>query len=746
MKKLLQIMPLFLASMLVQVNLTGKPADNADLLNPPLPSVSFQKKYINIVEDGGAINVNLTISVAGAVDASVDVSLLEVVSTAIEGEDFTFTNATYTFPASSTTSITISVPVIDNDDENIDKLFVFKLSNPVNCQMGSNKDFVGYILDDEATAPSASHELEIEFASSYLVDAEGSAEIVTYNKPLKRLYVMNSTRSRIEILNFSNPKAITTIATVDLAQYGSGGTSVACNNAIVAATITGNNYQNGRVVFMNKNGKVLKVVTVGAGPDMITFTPDNHYVLVANEGEPNSDYSIDPEGSITIIDITGGVENIGDDDVVNIDFKDFDDDKAPLQAAGVRIFGLNSTVSQDFEPEYITVSENSQQAWVSLQENNAFATINLMSKTVTNITPLGLKDHSLAQNTLDVSDKNDSVFMSIWPNLKGMYLPDAMACYSVNGVNYLVTANEGDQRDYDAINEDVKVKDVGYVLDPATFADADVLKKDHMLGRLAVTPYSGDTDHDGDYDEIHAFGARSFSIRNAETGAMVFDSGDDFEKITAADPVFGKLFNASNDNNSFKNRSDNKGPEPEGVTIAKISDHYFAFITLERIGGFMTYEITNPEAPVFVDYNNSRMTGTGPGGDLGPEGIIYVNPNESPVDTGLVVIANEISATISVYYITNDVKKGTKSGIDEDLAGNGGDNQQLPSDLKIYPNPAAGQVVYFSRPVSFSLYNTSGRKMIKEADQAMMDISQLENGVYLIVINDGSTRKLVVNR
>ena len=199
----------------------------------------------------------------------------------------------------------------------------------------------------------------------------------------------------------------------------------------------------------------------------------------------------------------------------------------------------------------------------------------------------------------------------------------------------------------------MQVKSGSYVLDPVAFPAGDLIKKDQLLGRLAVSPYSGDTDGDGDFDEIHAFGARSFSVWNSETHELVYDSGSDFERITSLDSEFGGLFNANNTSNGLKNSSDNKGPEPEGVTISQIGGRFYAFITLERIGGVMTYDITNPGSPIFVDYDNSR-TIDGVGGDLGPEGIIYISSNQSPIGLGLVVVANEISSTISVFVVSNN--------------------------------------------------------------------------------------------
>ncbi len=148
---------------------------------------------------------------------------------------------------------------------------------------------------------------------------------------------------------------------------------------------------------------------------------------------------------------------------------------------------------------------------------------------------------------------------------------------------YLITANEGDARDYDGFAEEARVSSLN--LDPTAFPNGAALKTNAQIGRLTVTTATGDTDNDGDFDQLHLFGGRSFSIRR-ETGELVFDSGDQFEQIIAAlDPA---NFNANNDDNdSFDSRSDNKGPEPEGLAVAELFGCTYAFIVLERLGGVM---------------------------------------------------------------------------------------------------------------------------------------------------------------
>lgn len=711
------------------VDLFASPGAFTEVKNP---SVSFKNKYIHVMENGSTANLTLELTDLSTQDIAVNIASTTY-GTAIKGTDYTFKDTTYTFLAGANKTIEIQIPIVDNTNSTNDKFFTLEITSVQNAEAGSQTETMVYILENEKTAPAASNALQIEYASSYLVDANGSAEILAFDSATKRLFVLNSTATKVEVLDFSNPKDIKNIKSVDMTAYGAGATSVAVKNGLVVATVDVPNFGDGKVVFMDIDGKLLNSVTVGNLPDMVCFTPDGNYVLTANEGQPSDDYLTDPEGSVSMIDISNGIENLSQSDVYTLDFHAFDAKKQALIDNGVRIFGYNASVSQDVEPEYITISSDSKKAWVSLQENNAIATIDLVNKTIVDILPLGLKDFGLEENAFDASDKNDSIFLSSYANVKGLYMPDAIASYTVNDVTYVVTANEGDQREYDHIDEDVSIGDASYVLDSTIFPNANFLKQEHVLGRLAVSPYSGDTDMDGDFDELHAFGARSFSIWNGTTGALVYDSKNDFEKITALDPMYKSLFNASNSNNNFKNRSDNKGPEPEGVVIAAINGKFYAFVGLERVGGIMTYDITDPINPVFVNYSNQRNLGEDEGGDLGPEGIIYLNPAESPNDTAMVLVANEVSSTISIYYITNVVNNGVNL---EDI--------QAQKGLEVYPNPTSSEKIYFNKPISFVMYNTNGQEVRNATDVAFVNIDNLPNGVYTIVTSTGETKKVIL--
>ena len=169
---------------------------------------------------------------------------------------------------------------------------------------------------------------------------------------------------------------------------------------------------------------------MGALPDMVTFTSDGNTILAANEGEPDDDYQIDPEGSVSVINIA----DINRPIVQTATFTDFNSQKQNLIDAGVRIFGQKadgtmSTVAEDVEPEYISISEDNQTAYVSLQENNAIAIVDIASATISDIQPLGAKDHSLEGNELDVSNDDGKINITTWP-IMGMYMPDAIDTYS----------------------------------------------------------------------------------------------------------------------------------------------------------------------------------------------------------------------------------------------------------------------------------------------------------------------------
>jgi len=475
----------------------------------------------------------------------------------------------------------------------------------------------------------------------------GSIEISAFDAATRQVFAVNGVNSTFDIINLSNPAAPTLVQRVSTAQFGSPN-SVAVANGIVAVAIQDATPQNnGRVAFYSTAGVLLGNVPVGALPDMVTFSPDGRLALVANEGEPNTNYTSDPEGSVSIIDLSAGVAAAT---VRQVRFNEFNvggPRNAELPAA-VRIFGLNASVARDLEPEYITVTADGRTAFVSLQEANALAVIDIASATVSRILALGFKNHNVAGAALDPSDRDgasngQAISIRNVPVL-GMYQPDAIAVTSdSSGRPIVFTANEGDSRDYAAFSEEVRVGAAAYVLDPVVFPNAATLKQNANLGRLTVTNRSGDSNGDGDFDAIYVFGARSFSAFDGTTGALVYDSGDEFEQVIAAQVP--TLFNSEGAPATFDGRSDNKGPEPEAITIGDVGGRRFAFVGLERIGGAFVYDISNPAQPVRLGYSSSQ------GGDISPEGVAYISPAQSPTQRALLLMANEVSGTLGVYEV-----------------------------------------------------------------------------------------------
>lgn len=513
-----------------------------------------------------------------------------------------------------------------------------------------------------------------------------AAEIVEYHGASNRIFVVNAISGKVDIIDGSllatssaatEPLALNNLdklAELDVAKdvgqtFMGSVNSVSISGNLLAAAIergdaAGNKTQaNGFVAFYQLNGadtpQFISAVEVGALPDNVVFTHDGKMVVVANEGEPNSSYTLDPEGSIALIAITEGKPAAT---ATIIGFSDFNQGGTRHSeiTADIKINGPMASVAQDLEPEYIAISQDNRRAFVGLQENNAIAVIDIVNAKVAKILPLGLKDYGLEVNKIDASDKDDRVNLQSYTGVYGMYQPDTLATYRWNNTDFIVTANEGDSRDYSAFSEEARAGDLILDANHPQFAAA---KDKTQLARLKVTTSMGDDDKDGDYDRIVSFGARSFSIWTAD-GQQVFDSGSDFERITAA--LLGNKFNNNNEENKGDSRSDDKGPEPEALALGQIGQRLYAFIGLERTSGFMIYDVTNPFDVHFIDYVVNRdfdadftintETGVVKGdatlaGDLGPEGMKFVSADKSPNSKPLLIIGNEVSGSTSVYQL-----------------------------------------------------------------------------------------------
>ncbi|OCH15614.1 MULTISPECIES: choice-of-anchor I family protein [unclassified Aliivibrio] len=524
-----------------------------------------------------------------------------------------------------------------------------------------------------------------------------AAEIVSYDSCTDKLYVVNAQAKKIDVLTLdanSQPKAAGYIDLQSAAKQSGveigAANSVSAHSGLVAVAIENKDKQKNGIIalFRSDSLELLTTYPAGALPDMVSFSKDGRYIASANEGEPNADYLIDPEGSVTLIDITNGPLNAL---VTQLDFNAFDKggSRHSELTDNVRISAPTASVSQDLEPEYLTFADNGK-LYVALQENNALAAIDVKSASIDGIFGLGGKSWENAQ--LDASNKDKTLgnFQN-YPMLEGLYMPDSITSYSVNGNTYIVTANEGDGREYGVQTTQKQCDEKAYEWDGDDYKGtaeyvtkqdfciayvdeirgkkldvdnnhplASALKDKNQLARLKVVKPQGTLAAD---EKVQAFGSRSFSIWD-ESGELVFDSGDEFARV-----VFEKNkenFNSTNDNNSSADdRSDDKGAEPEAIEVANINGHQYAFIGLERQGGVVVYDVTEPKASRFITYVNNRnfdepvctqvdeegecQNGiyNPKAGDLGPESIKYF----TRLNQHFIAVGNEVSGTTSVYRL-----------------------------------------------------------------------------------------------
>ncbi|MBP3041590.1 Ig-like domain-containing protein [Bacillaceae bacterium Marseille-Q3522] len=493
-----------------------------------------------------------------------------------------------------------------------------------------------------------------------LTDEDGGvAEIVKYNTENQKFYVINGKNQTIDIVSLANltsekgqeltkEKSINIGDAVNDADFTYGDlTSIDVNvkKDIVVATIQDENYlENGKIVVMDYDGAILDTYETGVQPDMVKISADGRYIFSADEGEPRAglENGTDPDGSVTIVDLEADKTT-----VVKFDNASVIKDDVHLR---------NKDAAKDLEPEYIALSNDGKKAYVALQENNAIATIDVVKATVESVKSLGFKDHSLPGNELDAKRNGEIEFKNL--PILGVYMPDSVAFVSIGGVDYLVTANEGDATEWE---EFVNIADFEDYKDNITI-NPDLFKgMNAEEAQAAFTEMKNNPDFeklevltDRGNDAVYTLGGRSFTIWKADTMELVYDSGSDFEKITA--DRYPEVFNWSNDDNEMDKRSAKKGPEPEDVKVGMIGDEIYAFVGLERISGFMTYNISNPQDASFVNYLNSRdfSTNEAIAGDVAPEGLDFVSAEVSPTGRPLIIVGNEVSGTVAVNEVQVD--------------------------------------------------------------------------------------------
>ncbi len=558
---------------------------------------------------------------------------------------------------------TVSVKVynLDGDSTNPDSVLIDSFTVSKNADGG--KKVTGYDNSDSTIKAT-----QIARYDSGMTNADGGVmEIVDYNYKTGWAYFVNGQtgelvaiplktleeKENVDLLD-GNDIDVKSLVEDEGFTYGDM-TSVAVSpdGTMLTVAIQAEGYNaNGRVAIFKCNDdgtlKFIQTIETGVQPDMVTFTPDGSKILTANEGEPREGYtSEDPKGTITIIDVETKIP-------INVDFTAYDTAEArqSLVDKGI-VIKKNTNPSVDFEPEYIACTNN--KAYVTLQEANAVAVIDINTNTVTGINSLGFEDYSKVP--VDIDKKDETYVPKTYESLRGIRMADAISVYTVNGTDYIITANEGDSREWgDYINEkEVNFKDV------ETSPTGKITAENSGLTGKVV--FFNSEDYDGlNSENDYIFGGRSVTMFKVEDNGIeeVFTSEDDFETITAK--YLPEYFNCSNDDITIDDRSGKKGPEAETVTTGKVNDKQYAFVTLERIGGVMIYDITDPTNVKYVNYINSRDFTTNVSTDNSPEGLKFIEASKSPTNEALLMAACEVGGTVAVYELEKGKTGGSSSG------------------------------------------------------------------------------------
>lgn len=527
---------------------------------------------------------------------------------------------------------------------------------------------------------------------SGMTNADGGVmEIVDYNKVTGWAYAINGqsgTLTAINLKQIQQGDSVTELKGNDIDvravveekeegfAYGDM-TSVAVspNGTLLAVAVQAEGYADfGRVVLFqcNTDGTLTfqQAITTGVQPDMVTFTPDGSKILTANEGEPREGYgdaATDPAGSVTIVTVEDGTATAAE--TVGFEVEGFAHDALAEEGKEGIVLKKGASPAVDLEPEYIAATND--KAYVTLQEANAIAVLDLTSKEFTGIYSAGFEDYS--KIAVDIDKKNGAYNPQTYESLRGIRMPDGISLYQSNRTTYLLTANEGDSREWgdedegtDYLNEDERNFGKG-----KTSPTGKITADNSKLGGKVV--FFDSSDYDGlDADnKDYLFGSRSFTLFEVTDDGLreVFDSGNDFESKTAA--YLPDYFNCSNDDLTIDDRSGKKGPEPETVVTGTVGDKTYAFITLERIGGVMVYDITDPNKTEYVNYINSRDFSADVAADDSPEGLKFIAAQDSPTGKALLLAACEVGGTVAVYELTDLQSSGSD---DSDSSGSGNEN------------------------------------------------------------------------
>ena len=512
----------------------------------------------------------------------------------------------------------------------------------------------------------------------------GSLEIVEYNSVNGYAYAVSGLKGQIIAVKIAGAEKGDTVTNLsgtgyDVKKLISSNkefaygdiTSVAISpdGTKLAAAVQHENYATPGAVAIftcEDNGELTHPVFAATGvqPDMVTFA-DNNTILTADEGEPRQGYvdgAVDPKGTVSIIDLSKetpysvqvGFEKYNANDLIEHNI-----------IMGVTGLAINTPIEPkyDLEPEYIAVSSDGTTAYVSLQEANAIAVLDVKHAVFTGIYSVGYEDYSKVP--IDVVKSDGKYGANTYKNLVGARMPDGIALYEKNGQTYLVTANEGDSREWGEEEEPNYYINEGSKNELTPTSGASI----NLGAKGAITILDPDKCAGLPEDKTVLFGGRGFSVfEMTESGLReVYDSGSDFESITAT--VLPTYFNCSNDKKKVDSRSPKKGPEPENVTVGTVNGKTYAFIAIERIGGIMVYDITDPSNTQYVNYINSRDFTDDIQGDVSPEGLCFVDAGPNGILSNPILLAAcEVSGTLAAYELKT-VGSSTENSSGENTSG-----------------------------------------------------------------------------
>ncbi|MDO5403003.1 MAG: choice-of-anchor I family protein [Eubacteriales bacterium] len=567
------------------------------------------------------------------------------------------------------TADTISVNVynLSGDSEKPDSKEIDSFTVTKNVNTGAKTEAY-----DNATA--ALQMTETARFNSGMTNADGGVmEIVDYNTATGWAYAINGQSGNLTAITIKDIEESTDIDLLDGKnidiksiiekevsgfKYGDM-TSVAVSpdNKTIAVAIQAENYAaNGRVAVFecNTDGTLTftKSVEVGVQPDMVTYTPNDAMILTANEGEPRLGYTdgtVDPAGSVSII-------KTSDLSVNTIDFEAFDEKRTELVNAGI-VIKKDTNPSVDLEPEYIAATDT--KAYITLQEANAVAVLDLTKAEYSGIYSAGFEDYSTT--AIDIDKKDEKYVAKTYASLMGIRMPDSITAYTVDGQDYIVTANEGDSRDWDGYLNELEVN---FGKGKASPTGAITAENSGLTGKVV---FFDSSDYEGlSSEKDYLFGGRSFTVYKVTDNGIeeVYTSANELETKTAA--LIPDNFNCSNDDKTIDDRSGKKGVEAESVTLGTVGEKTYAFVGLERIGGIMVYDISDPANVSYVNYINSRDFSEDIAGDVSPEGLCFVSASESKTGKPMLLAACEVSGTVAVYDITEVTKEDDKPSVNPD--------------------------------------------------------------------------------